>query len=126
MRGFVSVFALCAILVPSPSSVWAGGDDEDSIQDAAKGPTYFGFVRDKRGLGVPDVSVMLKPKDGEATVIKSNVLGYYRAHVSKEFSPEDVAVSCEKPGYKQVSVARRKPQSSDAVSIETSCTLEKL
>ena len=51
--------------------------------DPEKGPSYFGFVRDKRGLGVAEASVVLKPKDGEAIVVKSNVLGLYRTHVTR-------------------------------------------
>jgi hypothetical protein len=95
------------------------------MADPEKGPSYFGFVRDKRGLGVAEASVVLKPKAGDAIVVKSNVLGLYRTHVSKDFKPDDVAVSCEKSGYRQVSTTRR-TQAADAPSIETSCTLERL
>jgi hypothetical protein len=126
MRRTAAAFVFCAIVAGAPAPLaWAGGDEETGMMDPEKGPSYFGFVRDKRGLGVPEASVMLKPKDGEAIVVKSNVLGLYRTHLSKEFKPDDVAVSCEKSGYKQVSIARRK-QAADAASIETSCTLERL
>ena len=54
------------------------------MADPEKGPSYFGFVRDKRGLGVAEASVVLKPKDGDAIVVKSNVLGLYRTHVKFE------------------------------------------
>ena len=49
-----------------------------------KGPAYFGFVRDNRGSPVSDARVVLRPKSGEPVVLKSNVLGLYRSHVSKE------------------------------------------
>jgi hypothetical protein len=119
------LFAAVLAVLPAPFAL-AGGEDEDSLKDAAKGPTYFGFVRDKRGSAVSDVSVVLKPKDGEATVIKSNILGFYRTHVPWEIKPDDVSVSCEKSGYRQLTVSRRKPQTEDAPSIETSCVLERL
>jgi hypothetical protein len=102
---------------------WAGGDEEGGVADPEKGPSYFGFVRDKRGLGVAEASVVLKPKAGDAIVVKSNVLGLYRTHVKSK--PDDVTVSCEKSGYRQVSTTRR-TQAADAPSVETSCTLERL
>jgi hypothetical protein len=124
---FCSVFCAVATLATfATAPACAGGDEETGMMDPENGPSYFGFVRDKRGLGVPEASVMLKPKDGEAIVVKSNVLGLYRTHLSKEVKPDDVTVSCEKSGYRQVNTARRKSQSADAPSVETSCTLERL
>ena len=67
---------------------FGGGDDYDAMNDEeGKGPVYYGFVRDNRGSPVADAQVVLKPKSGEALVLKSNVLGLYRSHVSKEFAP---------------------------------------
>ena len=123
MRRTTAVFVFCAIIACVPAPAWAGGDEDTGIVDLEKGPSYFGFVRDKRGLGVAEASVVLKPKDGEAIMVKSNVLGLYRTHVKSK--PDDVTVSCEKSGYKQVSITRRR-QAADAQSIETSCTLERL
>ena len=124
MRRTAFALVFCAIVAGGPATpAWAGGDEEGGAPDPEKGPSYFGFVRDKRGLGVAEASVMLKPKDGEAIVVKSNVLGLYRTHVKSK--PDDVTVSCEKSGYKQVSITRRK-QAADAPSVETSCTLERL
>jgi hypothetical protein len=124
MRRTAALFVFCAMIVSLMAPpAWAGGDEEGGVADPEKGPSYFGFVRDKRGLGVAEASVVLKPKDGEAIVVKSNVLGLYRTHVKSR--PDDVTVSCEKSGYKQVSTTRR-TQAADAPSIETSCTLERL
>src|SRR5262245_4602260 len=126
MRRTAAAFVFCAILAGAPAApAWAGGDEENGAPDPENGPSYFGVVRDKRGLGVAEASVVLKPKDGQPIVVKSNVLGLYRTHVSKDSKPDDVTVSCEKNGYKQVSITRRK-QSADAPSVETSCTLERL
>ena len=126
MRRTAAAFVFCAMVavVPAPPA-WAGGDEENGAPDPENGPSYFGFVRDKRGLGVPEASVMLRLKDGEPVVVKSNVLGLYRTHLGKDVKPDDVAVSCEKSGYKQVNITRRK-QAADAPSVETSCTLERL
>lgn len=118
-------FVFCAVIACVSAPAWAGGDEETGVMDPENGPSYFGFVRDKRGLGVPQASVVLKPKVGEAVIVKSNVLGLYRTHLSKDSKPDDVAVSCEKSGYRQVSITRRK-QAADAPSVETSCTLERL
>ena len=105
----------------------AGGDDYDAANDTEdKGPVYFGFVRDNRGSPVPDARVVLQPKSGEALVLKSNVLGLYRSHVSKGVRPDDIDVSCDKNGYRQVKVARRNPPGSTEMNIETNCTLQRL
>jgi hypothetical protein len=123
IRTYVVIAALAAASMP----VLAGGDDYDAANDTeAKGPVYFGFVRDNRGSPVPDARVVLQPKSGEALVLKSNVLGLYRSHVGKDFRPDDIDVSCDKNGYKQVRVARRNPPGSTEMNIETNCTLQRL
>jgi len=87
MRRTAAAFVFCAVVaVAAVPPAWAGGDEEGGVADPEKGPSYFGFVRDKRGLGVAEASVVLKPKAGDAIVVKSNVLGLYRTHVSKDSS----------------------------------------
>jgi hypothetical protein len=105
----------------------AGGDDYDASNDEeGAGPAYFGFVRDTRGVPVSDAQVVLRPKTGEAVTIKTNVLGLYRSHVSKEVAPDDVQISCEKSGYQQKNVFRRTPPGAKDMFIETDCTLQRL
>ncbi|MFM9884203.1 MAG: carboxypeptidase-like regulatory domain-containing protein [Burkholderiales bacterium] len=119
------LLAASAALVCGPAAI-AGGDDYDAANDKENaGPAYFGFVRDTRGAPVPDARVVLRPKTGNAVEIKSNAVGLYRSHVSKEARPDDVAVSCEKPGFKQTRVFRRTPPGSTAMFIETDCTLQR-
>lgn len=114
---------LLAVSVPA----LAGGDDYDAMNDTeGKGPAYFGFVRDTRGLPVADASVTLNSKGGQPLVIKSNKLGLYRSHISKEVSPDDVELSCEKQGYKQTGVLRRSPSGSKEMNVEINCTLQRL
>ena len=117
----VAFAAACAV------PAFAGGDDYDASNDTeGAGPAYFGFVRDNRGSPVPDARVVLKPKSGDPLEVKANVLGFYRSHVSKDFRPDDVAVSCDKNGYRQLNVARRNPSGSSEMNIETNCTLQRL
>lgn len=105
----------------------AGGDDYDAAMDTeGKGPAYFGFVRDHRGSPVPDARVVLRPKEGEPVMLKSNVLGIYRSHIRKGLSPDDVAVSCDKDGYKLAQVSRRTLPGSKSALVETNCTLQRL
>jgi hypothetical protein len=107
--------------------VMAGGDDYDGFNDTEnQGPAYFGFVRDTRGIAVPDARVVLRPKTGKPVEIKSSAIGVYRSHIRKEVRPDDVEVSCEKAGYKQTNVSRRTPPGSIAMFIETNCTLQRL
>ena len=123
----VRACVIAVMLTALASPALAGGDDYDAANDTeSRGPVYFGFVRDNRGSPVPDARVVLKPKSGDPLEVKANVLGFYRSHVSKDFRPDDVAVSCDKNGYRQLNVARRNPSGSSEMNIETNCTLQRL
>lgn len=105
----------------------AGGDDYDAANDVkGAGPAYFGFVRDVRGSPVTEAIVNLRPKSGKVVALKSNALGLYRGHINKDVRPDDVQISCEKSGYKQVKVYRRTPPGSKDMFIETECTLQRM
>lgn len=104
----------------------AGGDDYDAANDVkGAGPAYFGFVRDARGSPVTDAQVMLQPKKGKPVTLKSNVLGLYRGHISKEVLPDEVQISCAKTGYKQVKINRRTPPGNNVMFVETECTMQR-
>jgi hypothetical protein len=104
----------------------SGGDDYDAMNDTeGKGPAYFGFVRDNRGLPIQGAEVTLSAKGRDPLVLKSNVLGLYRSHYSKEVQPEDVELSCAKQGYKQSDVRLRAPAGTKAMNIEINCTLQR-
>jgi hypothetical protein len=105
----------------------AGGDDYDGPNDAAAmGPVYYGFVLDVRGYQVADAQVVLRPKSGDPVTTTTNALGLYRSHVDKDVAPDDVEISCEKPGYRQTKVYRRTPPGTKSLLIETECTLQRL
>src|SRR5689334_13160497 len=109
------------------TGAYAGGDDYDAANDVkGAGPAYFGFVRDARGSPVVDAMVVLRPKKGKPVSLKSNAIGLYRGHISKDVLPDEVQISCEKSGYKQVKVYRRTPPGSKDMFIETECTLQRL
>lgn len=127
MSVLIRTFAACAALAAALAvPAYAGGDDYEAMNDTeGRGPAYFGFVRDTRGSPVPNAEVVLRPKKGEPVVLKSNLLGIYRSHVTKEIAPSDVEVICGKEGYKQASVFRRPGLDNDML-IETNCTLQRL
>ena len=126
MSVLIRTFASATLLLLLTAPAFAGGDDYDAMNDEdGKGPAYFGFVRDTRGSPVSDAQVILRPKKGEPVTLKSNVLGLYRSHITKEVVPADVEVSCGKAGYKQSGVARRPGQDND-MHVETNCTLQRL
>ena len=115
-----------AIAMAGATQAYAGGDDYDAANDVkGAGPAYFGFVRDARGSPVADAQVVLQPKKGKPVSLKSNVLGLYRGHISKDVQPDDVQISCVKAGYKQVKVNRRTPPGGTAMFIETECTMQR-
>jgi len=118
-------FALAVGVVAASQSL-AGGDDYDAANDVkGEGPAYFGFVRDTRGKPVVDAQVVLQPKIGKPVSLKSNVLGLYRGHISKDALPDDVQISCVKAGYKLAKVNRRTPPGNNAMFIETECTMQR-
>jgi hypothetical protein len=109
------------------TNAYAGGDDYDAANDVkGAGPAYFGFVRDARGSPLVDAVVVLRPRKGNPMSLKSNAIGLYRGHISKDVRPDDVEISCEKSGYKQVKVYRRTPLGSKDMFIETECTMQRL
>ena len=108
------------------AQAFAGGDDYDAANDVkGAGPAYFGFVRDNRGSPVVDAQVVLQPKKGKTVSLKSNVLGLYRGHISKDVRPDDVQISCVKPGFTQTKINRRTPPGGTAMFIETECTMQR-
>ena len=114
------------ISVAAAAQAFAGGDDYDAANDVkGAGPAYFGFVRDNRGSPVVDAQVVLQPKNGKSMSLKSNVLGLYRGHISKDVLPDDVQISCVKTGYKQIKVNRRTPPGNNSMFIETECTMQR-
>jgi hypothetical protein len=116
-----------AIGVATAMQAFAGGDDYDAANDVkGAGPAYFGFVRDHRGSPVTDAQVLLQPKKGKHVALKSNALGLYRGHISKEVLPDDVQISCVKTGYKQIKVNRRTPPGNASMFVETECTMQRL
>jgi hypothetical protein len=113
------------ILALSPSLAMAGGDTYDGANDtAAQGPAYFGFVKDAGGKAIAGAKVHLVPKNSAPVTLTSDVLGLYRGHIRKGVSPDDVVTSCEKDGFKQLSVYRRTPAGSNSMFNETDCTLQ--
>ena len=125
IRAIVPAIAL-VIGMAGTTPACAGGDDYDAANDVkGEGPAYFGFVRDTRGSPVVDAQVVLQPKKGKPTSLKSNVLGLYRGHISKAVLPDDVQVSCVKAGYKQTKINRRTPPGNNAMFIETECTMQR-
>jgi hypothetical protein len=115
------------VAVAAAAQVFAGGDDYDASNDVkGAGPAYFGFVRDTRGSPVTGAQVVLQPKKGKPMSLKSNVLGLYRGHISKDVLPDDVQISCEKTGYKQTKINRRTPPGNNLMFIETECTMQRL
>ncbi|MBM3527111.1 MAG: carboxypeptidase regulatory-like domain-containing protein [Alphaproteobacteria bacterium] len=125
IRALALIAALALPVSALPMAALAGGDDYDAASDSeGRGPAYFGFVRDHRGVPVSDARVVLQPKGGEAVEIKTNTLGLYRSHINKDVKPDDVAVSCDKSGYQQAGVQRR--QQANAANVETNCTLRRL
>jgi hypothetical protein len=121
----VASMALATCVVST--ALWAGGsgfgDDDDHHEH--EGPAFFGFVKDTNGATVPDAKVTVAVKDRGGVITRTDALGAYRVPgFGKDINPNDVVVSCDKPGYKQVRILRRTAQDANPQTpIETECTL---
>jgi hypothetical protein len=108
---------------------WAGGgiNEPRDEHNADDGPSYFGFVKDARGLPLPATKVTLKIKNGISYVLQTDALGVYKLRgIGKQINPDDVTVSCAKDGYRQTRVFRRPlPRGKPAKAVETECRLER-
>ena len=117
------VVAMCVV----STALWAGGsgfgDDDDAGED--EGPSYFGFEKDGSGATVPDAKVTVAVKDRGGVVTRTDALGAYKVPgFGKEVSPNDVEISCEKPGYKQNRILRRNlPPPDSKIPVETDCMM---
>ena len=109
------------------TALWAGGsgfgDDDDDAED--EGPSYFGFVKDTNGSTMPDTKVTVAVKGRGGVVTRTDALGAYKVPgFGKDISPNDVEISCEKPGYKQTRIFRRSlPPPDSKIPVETECTM---
>jgi hypothetical protein len=123
------ITALVAGLCVISTALWAGGsgfgDDDEPGED--EGPSYFGFVKDNSGATVPDAKVTVAVKDRGGVVTRTDALGAYKVPgFGKEISPNDVEISCEKPGYKQTRVYRRSlPPPDSKIPVETDCMMQR-
>src|SRR6201987_3270938 len=108
-RGSLASMVVGATCILSPA-LWAGGagfgDDDDNSEE--EGPSYFGFVKDTNGATVPDAKVTVGIKDRGGVVTRTDALGAYKVPgFGKDVSPNDVEVTCEKDGFKQIKTQRR-------------------
>lgn len=106
---------------------YAGPDALDGHDhDPDEGPVYFGFVKDAGGVPVRDAKVSAAYKS-LTLVTRSTATGAYRVRgFKKDVSPDEVKISCEKEGYRQVRVFRYPlPKGKPVKSVETECRLQK-
>jgi hypothetical protein len=127
-RAGIFVMLIATLLLAAPAVVLAGGtgfgDDDDDTSD--EGPSYFGFVRDGSGVGVPDAKVTAELKDRGALVTRTDIMGVYKIPgFGKDIDPQDVSIACAKDGFKQVRVFRQPRAGADTKDpIEIECYLQ--
>ena len=122
------ILAMIVLAVILPVGAWAGGeladDDHHDEGDTTKGP--YGFVKDTRGSPIPEATVTVDIKNRGQLVTQTNILGAYKIPAfGIEIKVEDVAISCKKDGYKQISVVHREGLNDPSGAFEVECTLQK-
>jgi hypothetical protein len=116
-----------ALLVPAQVLAGANKGQDDVGPGPDEGPGYVGVVLDTTGKPVDDARVSATYRDGLAMVTRSNTAGAYKLPgFNKRINPDEVKISCAKPGYRQVRVVRRPaPSGQPAKAVETECRLQK-
>ena len=114
---------LAMSLATSPAAAGGSFDDDEHSED---GLSYFGFVRDTRGLGVAEARVTAEIKGGNEVVTRTDIVGVYRLPmISKDIKPDDITISCAKDGYRQTRVLQRTDPGPGVKAFEVECTLQK-
>lgn len=122
--------SLLAIAV-LPALALAGANRERGQDEVGpgpdEGPGYSGVVLDAAGKPVDDARVTARSRGGLEMVTRSNSAGVYRLPgFNKKISPDEITISCAKPGYKQVRVVRRPaPKGQPVRVVETECRLQR-
>ena len=128
--GGIGGMALAAVAFGTPALA-NGGDFFEELQlhwggvKPDSGSPYFGFVRDQRGKFVQGATVTatIKP-NGSSMSMQTNVLGHFTIQgFNKSVNPDNVVVTCAKPGFKQASVTRRQYKDRPLMPVEVQCTL---
>ena len=85
------------------------------------------MLSSEHGKTVPDAKVTVAVKDRGGVVTRTDALGAYKVPgFGKEISPDDVAVTCEKQGYKQNRTLRRPlPPPDSKIPVETDCFMQR-
>ena len=111
-----------------PAAALAGANRDPEGQDGPlpdEGPSYFGVVLDTAGKPVDDARVSASYRDGPAMVTRSKATGAFTLPgFNKRINPDEIKISCAKPGYRQVRVVRR-PAPGPARAVEIECRLQK-
>ena len=117
------VLATVTLALCVPALAGGSFDDDEHPED---GLSYFGFVRDTRGLGVGEAKVTAVIKGGSEVVTRTDIVGVYRLPmISKDIKPDDITISCAKDGYKQTRVLQRTEPGPGVKAFEVECTLQK-
>ena len=123
LRAFAAI--VCAGALCIGPAAHAGGGEEGGGDSATEGPSYFGFVWDTRGATIAGAKVQLRAKNGKSAEFTTNVLGLYRGHIALDVKPDDVSMTCEKPGYKFSRFQRRSHAGTSPTNVEFDCILQR-
>lgn len=124
VAGVVLSVSLCAW-----TSAWPGGEQADTPHDHENdGPAFFGFVKDIGGRPIRDAKVMADIKGLGQVVARTDATGVYKLPpFGKSITPNRVAISCSKDGYKQTRTFNRtSPMKKPITAIEIECTLQRV
>lgn len=124
---FIRLALLCIALLPAPVLAGANRNPVEAGPTPDEGPSYSGLVLDAAGKPIDDARVSASYRDGPAMVTRSDASGAFNLPgFNKRINPDEVKVSCAKPGYRQIRVVRRPaPSGQPGRTVEIECRLQK-
>jgi hypothetical protein len=131
ITGLFAGAAIAAIAFGAAPALANGGDffEELALHGLQANPNmgspYFGFVRDARGKGINNATLVATVKTTGATQsVTTNILGHYTMDgFDKSISSDDVEITCEKEGFVQARLERRVMEDRTLQPVEANCVL---
>lgn len=131
ISGLFAGAAIAAIAFGAAPALANGGDFFEELAlhglqgNPNMGSPYFGFVRDARGKGINNATLVATVKTTGATQsVTTNILGHYTMDgFDKSVSSDDVEITCEKEGFVQARLERRVMEDRTLQPVEANCVL---
>jgi hypothetical protein len=117
--GFHGAAILAAMLVAAQPALAQYTYDPSNLDEQGPGIKYFGSVKDQRGAIIAGAVVVIQRQ----YLLVSDGQGRFRANLPATLPTDKVQVSCSKPDYRPVRIAKRLGPAGPKVTVQVDCVL---